>query len=165
MNDVVNHPSHYTSGSIECIDAIESALTQEEFEGFLHGNIIKYDWRYRIKNGVEDLKKSQWYNNKLVSFIQSAKYHVKSKISEINIIKTCQYKSGEFPRINDIILGEDNKLWVVNKINIDNYPYILSCKKAREYNESSTNDYELKDLKPQWMTTFDRYRIYHENKS
>jgi len=63
--DPVNSPSHYTSGSIECIDAIESMLTKEEFTGFLRGNILKYQWRYKQKNGAEDLKKAQWYFDKL----------------------------------------------------------------------------------------------------
>jgi hypothetical protein len=63
--DPVNSPAHYNSGSIECIDAIESMLTKEEFIGFLRGNILKYQWRYKQKNGAEDLKKAQWYFDKL----------------------------------------------------------------------------------------------------
>jgi predicted transcriptional regulator len=64
-SDPVNSPSHYTNGSVECIDAIESMLTKEEFIGFLRGNILKYQWRYKQKNGAEDLKKAQWYFDKL----------------------------------------------------------------------------------------------------
>ena len=63
--DTVNHPSHYTSGSIECIDAIRSALTPEEFRGFCKGNAIKYVWRERHKGGVESLQKAAWYLEKL----------------------------------------------------------------------------------------------------
>ena len=62
---MVNAPAHYTSGKVECIDAIESMLSKDEFIGFLRGNILKYQWRYKIKNGVEDLKKAQWYFDKL----------------------------------------------------------------------------------------------------
>lgn len=65
-NDAVQHPSHYTGGDIECIDAIRSALTPEQFEGYLRGNILKYLWRYPDKNGVEDLRKAQWYLNRLI---------------------------------------------------------------------------------------------------
>lgn len=61
--DEVNHPEHYTHGSIECIDAIQAALTPEEFRGYLKGNIIKYIWRERLKKGVG---KAQWYINKMV---------------------------------------------------------------------------------------------------
>jgi len=55
--DKVNKPSHYTSGDIECIDAIRSALTDEEFRGYCKGNILKYAWREKHKGGDEDLKK------------------------------------------------------------------------------------------------------------
>ncbi len=64
--DNVNHPKHYTSGGIECVQAIEAALTEEEFRGFLKGNIIKYIWRERLKNGWEDLAKARFWLNKLV---------------------------------------------------------------------------------------------------
>lgn len=59
--DNVNHPNHYTSGGIECIDAIRASLGDKEFAGYCKGNIIKYLWRYRLKNGVEDLRKAQVY--------------------------------------------------------------------------------------------------------
>lgn len=62
----VNHPSHYTQGGIECIDAIRASMTAEEFKGFLKGNAVKYLWRYSLKNGVEDLKKASWYLNRLI---------------------------------------------------------------------------------------------------
>ena len=63
--DNVNSPPHYNKNSIECIDAIASA-TDNGFEYYLQGNIIKYLWRYRYKNGVEDLKKAEWYLKKLI---------------------------------------------------------------------------------------------------
>lgn len=34
--------------------------------GFLEGNIVKYISRYKLKNGIEDLKKAKWYLNKLI---------------------------------------------------------------------------------------------------
>ena len=69
--DMVNSPPHYNKYGIECIDAISSA-TGEGYEYYLQGNIMKYLWRYRYKNGVqdleplEDLQKAQWYLNKLI---------------------------------------------------------------------------------------------------
>ena len=66
--DMVNAPAHYTSSKVECIDAIESMLSKDEFIGFLRGNILKYQWRYKNKNGVEDLKKAQWYFDRLIKF-------------------------------------------------------------------------------------------------
>lgn len=63
--DIVNKPPHYNQTGVECIDAIQAA-TGDGFEYYLQGNIIKYLWRYRYKNGVEDLKKAQWYQTKLI---------------------------------------------------------------------------------------------------
>ena len=65
--DVVNHPPHYIEGGgIECIEAIESQLTLEEFRGYLKGNIAKYLWREKHKGGTESLKKAQWYLDRLI---------------------------------------------------------------------------------------------------
>tara|TARA_R110002167_G_scaffold543_6_gene2448 strand:- start:8226 stop:8597 length:372 start_codon:yes stop_codon:yes gene_type:complete len=64
--DVINNPSHYNQGGLECIDYIEQQLTVEQFEGYLAGNAIKYLHRYQYKNGVEDLRKHQWYVEKLI---------------------------------------------------------------------------------------------------
>ena len=63
--DMVNSPPHYNKAGIETIDAIMAA-TDEGSEYYLQGNIIKYVWRYRYKNGVEDLEKAQWYLNRLI---------------------------------------------------------------------------------------------------
>ena len=46
---------------IECIKAIEASMTPEEFQGYCKGNVMKYVWRFREKNGLEDLKKAQVY--------------------------------------------------------------------------------------------------------
>lgn len=62
MSDPVNHPQHYTAGSVECIDAIEAALTYEQFIGFLRGQVIKYLWRADHKgNREQDHQKAAWY--------------------------------------------------------------------------------------------------------
>ena len=63
--DMVNNPSHYNQAGIEAIDAIRAA-TGEGFEYYLQGNILKYLWRYRYKNGVEDLKKAEWYLREMI---------------------------------------------------------------------------------------------------
>ena len=70
--DLVNHPPHYASGPIECIEAIEAQLTPEEYRGYLKGNCVKYQWRERQKGGVESLKKAQWYLNRLIALDESA---------------------------------------------------------------------------------------------
>lgn len=61
IDDVVTAPTHYTTGAIECIDAIRSALTEEEFRGYCKGNVLKYTWREKLKGGDEDLKKAKQY--------------------------------------------------------------------------------------------------------
>ncbi len=73
QEDVVNHPSHYTDGGIECIDAIEAALTAEEFRGYCKGNNLKYTWRERRKGGTESLKKAQWYLDRLIQLDETQK--------------------------------------------------------------------------------------------
>lgn len=68
--DNVNSPAHYGSGKIECIDYIQDFLTREEYVGFLRGNIAKYLHRWRYKNGLEDLKKSEWYGSRLIKLME-----------------------------------------------------------------------------------------------
>lgn len=59
--DMVNHPPHY-EGKVECIDALESATAGlEGLEAVDTANAIKYLWRWKKKNGKEDLKKAIWY--------------------------------------------------------------------------------------------------------
>ena len=63
----VYSPAHYTTGGIECIDAIKAALTAEEFRGFCKGNVLKYVWREQGKGQDQDLAKARWYLDRLVS--------------------------------------------------------------------------------------------------
>lgn len=65
--DPVNRPAHYTSGGIECIDAMQAAFGDEAVRDFCLCNAFKYLWRHRNKNGVEDLKKCRWYLNRLIT--------------------------------------------------------------------------------------------------
>ena len=69
QTDMVNSPPHYNKAGIECIDAI-AAATGDGYEYYLQGNIMKYLWRYRYKNGTEDLKKAQWYLAKLIEEVE-----------------------------------------------------------------------------------------------
>lgn len=59
--DAIN-PGHYKSGDIECIDAIRSALTPEEFRGYCKGSALAYLWRLGRKDAPEqEAKKAAWY--------------------------------------------------------------------------------------------------------
>lgn len=70
MKDNIN-PNHYKQGKIECIDALEAATVNKTgIEAVCTANIIKYLWRYEAKNGLEDIKKAQWYLNKLINKLE-----------------------------------------------------------------------------------------------
>lgn len=72
-SDNVNHPKHYTLGGIECIDAIEAATNDlTGAEAFLTGQVMKYLWRWKWKNGLEDLQKAKWYLDRLIGKVSKA---------------------------------------------------------------------------------------------
>ena len=74
INDVVNHPSHYTQGGIECIDAITAATVGKTgIEAVCVANVVKYLWRYEEKNGPEDVKKARWYLERLINELEGNK--------------------------------------------------------------------------------------------
>jgi hypothetical protein len=66
IHDPVTAPSHYRQGAVECIDAIKAALGDDGYEGYCQGQVMKYIWRYRHKNGVEDLRKASYYLTELI---------------------------------------------------------------------------------------------------
>ena len=70
--DPVHHPSHYTGGDIECIDAIEAALGHEGAADFCRGNVIKYAWRMLDKGGAEDARKAAWYSTRAAELLEKA---------------------------------------------------------------------------------------------
>ena len=65
MSDNVNHPQHYEGHtSLECFDTMIIAFgAQETYEWCLQ-TTYKYLWRYKFKNGMEDIKKAEWYLDK-----------------------------------------------------------------------------------------------------
>jgi len=68
--DMVNHPPHYTRGFIECIDAIQSALSPEEYKGYLKGAVLKYLWRLDHKGSArENAEKAMWYLQRLINLL------------------------------------------------------------------------------------------------
>lgn len=85
--DNVNHPSHYADHcSIECFDAMKAILGYEGIVYFCFGNMFKYLWRHKFKNGVEDIKKATWYSAKAmecVSEIENTDLKTASRLSDI----------------------------------------------------------------------------------
>lgn len=64
QNDIVNHPSHYCHGGMECIDEMVMLFGKETVKHFCLCNAWKYRKRAMFKNGQEDMDKSDWYINK-----------------------------------------------------------------------------------------------------
>lgn len=66
--DAVNHPKHYKTGKIECIDCISAIVNMYDGEqAYDVGQVIKYLYRAPTKmNFMQDLKKAQWYLNRLI---------------------------------------------------------------------------------------------------
>ncbi|HHH7478353.1 TPA: DUF3310 domain-containing protein [Listeria monocytogenes] len=67
--DNVNNSSHYTAGGIETLDYIKAKV--KDYPSYVAGNILKYVSRYEHKNGIEDLKKAQFYLNDLIEWMES----------------------------------------------------------------------------------------------
>ena len=70
--DMVNHPNHYqTESGLETIDVIETFCDDlKGIEAFCTGNAIKYLCRWNKKNGIEDLRKAEWYLQRLIRHME-----------------------------------------------------------------------------------------------
>lgn len=64
VHDSVNHPEHYELDGLECIDVIIATQGIQAAQDFCICNALKYIFRHRMKNGLEDVQKAQWYINK-----------------------------------------------------------------------------------------------------
>lgn len=70
-NDNANHPAHYTSGGIECIDGMVAAFGREYVMHYCLCNAFKYIWRCEHKGKrAEDIQKAVWYLNKWQSLAE-----------------------------------------------------------------------------------------------
>ena len=71
VEDMVNNPNHYNTGSVECIEAIRESMSPVSYKGYLKGNVQKYVWRYEHKgNEIQDLRKARWYLDKLLDAVE-----------------------------------------------------------------------------------------------
>ena len=90
IHDPVNHPSHYTQGGIECIDAIDAAIGShtDPVGAFLTGQVIKYCWRWPLKSKpLEDLKKARFYLDRLIGRLESKEPATPTTPSMYSILK------------------------------------------------------------------------------
>jgi hypothetical protein len=69
--DNVNHPNHYKTGGIETIDYIRAKLGDEGTVAYCMGNVMKYTSRWQDKNGLEDLKKADWYLDYAINILEN----------------------------------------------------------------------------------------------
>ena len=117
----VNSPKHYNQGSIECIDAIESAVVNlSGIEAYLVGNAIKYIWRHKQKGGVESLEKAIWHLERQIEVLIDKEDELEA-----------QAEDDDYDDIYAAIYGHDD----------DFYNFIHSLK-----NSSQKNDKQLHDI-------------------
>ena len=70
-HDNVNCPKHYCKGGVESIEFVKAAVSNlSGFEAVCVANIIKYMWRYKEKNGLEDVMKAGKYLEWLIKEIE-----------------------------------------------------------------------------------------------
>lgn len=81
MSDNVRHPSHYTQGSIECIDAMVSAFGKEAVKTYCRIAAFKYLWRSEYKGGQEDIEKADWYLLKYLELNKESEQNESNDIS------------------------------------------------------------------------------------
>lgn len=77
MADNVNHPAHYETGKFECIDVMVETQGVEATQDFCVCNALKYVYRHKKKNGMEDLQKAIWYLNKAVELEEAKNEMIK----------------------------------------------------------------------------------------
>lgn len=82
--DMVNHPSHYTHGSIEVIDYIQDNLGDDGCIDYCLGNCIKYISRCKFKGTmITDLKKCRWYLDKVIDILEKMEDKAINKIARV----------------------------------------------------------------------------------
>ena len=83
-NDNVNHPEHYAEGcSLECIDVMELVFGREKLASYCIINAFKYMWRWKNKNGKEDLQKAKWYLDRATKLNPATCNEIRYKLSEL----------------------------------------------------------------------------------
>lgn len=109
VNDNVNHPNHYEGHtSIDCIDAMILTFGVKRTAEYCVQNAYKYIWRHENKNGIEDLKKAEWYLNKFDELVTWCE----TKFSADGTIETNYLEIGQVLRG---MIKTERKKYEVNK--------------------------------------------------
>ena len=92
---MVSHPPHYqTKSGLETIQVIE-AFTEglDGIEAVCTANVIKYICRWKKKNGLQDLKKAQWYLTHLIEHVEKNGITMKSEglyMNGVDLLKAAE---------------------------------------------------------------------------
>lgn len=109
MSDPVNHPDHYTQGSIECIDAMIETQGVQAVRDYCICNAFKYIWRHNTKNNDQDIRKAKWYIDKYLELTEQPSeqsYKIDSPNEECFFIQSpdgnTKYYFGAYPEKNKV---------------------------------------------------------------
>lgn len=94
---MVSHPDHYqTKTGLETIQVIE-AFTDRlvGIEAVCTANVIKYICRWKKKNGLQDLKKAQWYLTYLINNVEADDEYPTFGVKDIDVANLYATKSLE----------------------------------------------------------------------
>ena len=140
MAERVNHPPHYNAGGIECIDALEAATNGlQGIEAFCTANAIKYLWRWKLKNGEEDLQKAVWYINRLIQRAGA------DSAAGKELFNMKENKHGFEPK-QEFTMG--GIAWTVIQTGADWVKCIASdCVEERAFDEGNKNDFAASSLR------------------
>lgn len=140
MAERVNHPPHYNAGGIECIDALEAATSGlQGVEAFCTANAIKYLWRWKLKNGEEDLQKAVWYINRLIQRAGA------DSAAGKELFNMKENKHGFEPK-QEFTMG--GIAWTVIQTGADWVKCIASdCVEERAFDEGNKNDFAASSLR------------------
>ena len=126
--DAINKSGHYNIGNIECISALKEWMTEEQYRGFLKGNVIKYLCREGHKDSREqDCKKAQYYLNKLVDTFNEENV----KLDYDKDLETCYPDCIHFGEDDDEWCSKNCKCGVVpDTYAYNNLPYAYEQEKS-----------------------------------
>lgn len=83
MEDNINHPKHYETDKVECIEAMEITQGRAAVMSFCLCNAFKYLWRHDRKNGLEDIKKARWYLDKYIKLAEKEEVPVCKELKKV----------------------------------------------------------------------------------
>jgi hypothetical protein len=140
MAERVNHPPHYNAGGIECIDALEAATSGlQGIEAFCTANAIKYLWRWKLKNGEEDLRKAVWYIERIIQRAGAESAAGKE------LFNMTENKHGFKPK-REFTMGGIS--WTIIQTGADRVKCIASkCVEERAFDEENKNDFGASSLR------------------